>query len=264
MAKNILRIFIILAVIICAVLVFRYPKELKNAADRIFSSTNNVYDRIFKKKGEVSAIGASTTATTVATTVATSTNTTTSDATATSVVIETSPATTTNATATDGNLTDSIAFNSAINQSRILWASGKYAESLAMAQVSLQKAQNNEEKAKAQYWIGLSYYSQGNREEAEKAELLAIEIYPDYEPPYTTLSAIKFDENECNLSLTFAQEALQLNQNDYWALNNLGLSYLCLGDKENAVIQLEKAFSLAPNINVILNNLNIALASLGG
>jgi Flp pilus assembly protein TadD len=128
-----------------------------------------------------------------------------------------------------------------------------------MAQTALEKAENDEEKAKAQYWIGLSYYSQGKKTEAEKAELLAISLNPDYEPPYVTLSAIKLDLKDCSQAFTYAQKALQLKPNDCWNLNNLGLAYLCLFDKENAIIQLQKALSLAPNSDIIRNNLEIAI-----
>jgi hypothetical protein len=268
--KNILRIFIVLALIICIILVFVYSKELKNALKQTFSFTNHIYDRIFNRSGVVSEIGTSTIAINVTSTAATSISVGNTVATSvieispTTTVATTTVATTTIATTTGGIPADNIAFNSAINQSRALWAGGKYSESLAMAQASLQIAQNDKEKSRAQYLIGLCYYSQGNKEESEKAELLAVDLYPGYEPPYTTLSAIKLDKNECGQALTYAQKALQLNQNDPWAHNNLGLAYLCSGDKENAVIQFEKAHSLAPGSSVILNNLNIALESLGG
>jgi tetratricopeptide (TPR) repeat protein len=128
-----------------------------------------------------------------------------------------------------------------------------------MAQKALQLANTAQEKAEAQYRIGLSYYSQGNKKASEEAELLALSLDSGYEPPYVTLSAIKLDQKDCNQAFIYADKALSLTPNDPWALNNSGLAYFCLGDIKNAIIQLQKAVSLAPNSNIIRNNLNIVL-----
>jgi Flp pilus assembly protein TadD len=274
--KYALRIFVVLAVIICGILVFRYSGELKDAASKTFGFTNNIYDKIFNRNdfspASVSETGTSTIATTVTSTVETATGT--ENTTATSVIAQVNTTTTADATTINGSglaststseiSTSDIGFAAAVSQSRVLWANGKYGEALDMAHIALQKAQSDEEKAKAYYWIGLCYYYQGNKQDAENAELLAIKYYPDYEPPYVTLSAIKLDENKCDEALTYALRAVQLNGKDCWAFNDLGLAYFCLGDKENAAAQLNKAASLAPNSNIILNNLNIVLESLGG
>jgi tetratricopeptide (TPR) repeat protein len=259
--KNITIVVVILAIAICGMFVFLYSKQLGKIASPMFNFTNNIYDKIFKKEKfsitpEDNNIQTSTVFTS---TVETPMNATTTIAASTVTETHEQTSTVENSTPVIATSTGNTTFISAINQSKSLWWNAKYSESLIMGQTALQKAENDAEKTKAHYWIGLSYYAQGKNTEAEQEELLAIGLNSDYEPSYVTLSAIKLYQGDCNQALAYAQKALRLNQKDYWALNDLGVSYLCLGDKENAVLQLQNAVYLAPGSDVIRNNLNRAL-----
>ena len=280
-------ILIALSLVIVIVFFFQYSKEIKNLGSRSLGFIkNNTYDRIFKKdeikltsqentkspavpspenppenpeeeiKTEISneeqiiPVETSSIPVTIAGT-STDSEATAETAPSTTIDKETSPVSTT----TD----DNTEFALAISQSKNLWNSGKYNESLISAQTALEKAGNDQEKSKARYWIGISYYSQGKKMEAEQEELSAISLDPNYDPPYVTLAAINLDKNNCNQALDYSQKALQLNQNNFWNLNNLGLAYLCIGDKASAITYLQKAASLAPYSSVIKNNLELAI-----
>lgn len=253
-AKIILALSIIAA---CLLFALGFKKELVNIPNRLFVFVNRIVDN-FTKKDEFASIGETATSTTDVQTTQTL-----EISTGTTITVATSAAATTSAATTvapiiEPSATDAT-FISAINQARILWQKKKGNESLSMAQKALQLAQTNQEKARAQYWIGLSYNLLGNKDAAEQAELSALNLAPGYEPSYVTLSAIKLDQKDCNQAFEYANKALSLNANDPWALNNSGLSYLCLGDVNNAIIRLQKAVSLAPGSYVIRHNLDTAL-----
>lgn len=282
-----LRIVLSLVAVLLVIMGLRYfSKNLANALDRTFSAAESTFGRIFSsEKYAVTSPWNVTSSTTDITVSSTSTdlaspltiiseatsivsspeNATTQIATSaaeTSVGGTTTVATSVAAIPPVATSTDNAAFIYAANQSRILWNTGKYNESLAQAKSAFEKAQNDREKAIAQYWIGLSYYSLGDKSESEKAALSAIALNSSYEPPYVTVSAIKLDQNDCDQAFIYADKALRLNPKDPWALNNSGLAYYCLGDKENAILQLKKAVTLVPNSDIIWHNLNLYMAQI--
>lgn len=67
-------------------------------------------------------------------------------------------------------------FNSISNQTHLLWAQGKYQESLTLAQELLTYAQTNKEEAITNYWMGLSHYKLENLGEAEEYLQKATEL----------------------------------------------------------------------------------------
>jgi tetratricopeptide (TPR) repeat protein len=255
-------VFIILAIIATVIFGFQFlSKHSVALVNKAFSFASQTFTKIFHSKSISStstvSIIINPTSTIEATSGTTTTNATTANgASAGSTAIDvTAIVATQSATSTSGSTT----FTSAISKARIFWQSGKYDDSLVSAKLALQSARNDKERARAQYWIGLSYYSQGNKTDSENAELSAVSFDSGYEPPYTTLAAIKLDQNNCNQALSYSQNAAQLIPNDPWALNNLGLAYLCLGDYQNAVIWLQNAAYFAPTSVIIQNNLYLAL-----
>ncbi len=142
-----------------------------------------------------------------------------------------------------------------VNKVRLLWGGGKYSESLTQANELLTKATTDKEEAVARYWIGLSYYNLGNIDQSESEELLAIRLDPKFEGPYVTLAAISLGKNDCKKALDFSLKAVELAPKWAWGHNDLGLSYLCLGDKEQGVAELKKAIELDPESYVFQNNL---------
>jgi tetratricopeptide (TPR) repeat protein len=259
-AKIIGAVLAVLLIAVLGIVCFKYSKELKSASLSALSFTNRAWDKVFglntktsigeaatstNKEGGVSSISFGTS----------SENASSVEAVATSTVATS----TQEATSTEEIATSSLSFNSAIVQARTFWAAGEYESALSAAKTALEKALSDGEKAKANYWMGLSYYSLGDKTEAEKAELLAIGFNTDFEPPYVTISAIKLDQKDCQAAFEYSEKAFMMNPNDPWARNNLGLSYLCLGDRQNAIIQLQKAASLAPNSDIIRSNLQAVL-----
>lgn len=300
MAPIIMRVSLSLGALLLAIIGINYfSKNMAGTFERTFSFAEAAFNKVFQSgkfaitspwsaasnTAEISISSTSTIATSSLTIVADATsiiavfeNGTTKTATSadtivggtttvatseTAVSVEDAPVFATSTETSSGQVfADGSSFIYNLNQARTLWNGGKYTQSLASAQTAFNMAGDDQEKAKAQYWIGLSYYSLGNKDESEQAELSAISLDQAYEPPYVTLSAIKLDQSDCDQAFIYADKALKLNPDDPWALNNSGLAYYCLGDKENAILQLQKAVALAPNSDVIWHNLNLYMSQI--
>ncbi len=142
---------------------------------------------------------------------------------------------------------------------KLLWASGKYSDSLTAAQGLLSEATSDSEKAIAHYWIGLSYYHLNNITQTKQEELLAVKLDSKFDGPYVTLAAISLSVNDCQQALNYSQTAVNLDNNWSWGHNDLGLSYICLGDRDRGINELRKAVELAPESYVFQDNLHRAL-----
>lgn len=143
-----------------------------------------------------------------------------------------------------------------IGQTKLLWGSGKYQESLTKANEVLQKSTTNQEKSAAHYWIGLSYYHLGDIAQAEQEELLAVQLDPNFEGPYVTLAAVSLNKQDCKQALEYAQKAVDLAPQWAWGYNALGLADICLGNRDKGIVELKKAVQLAPDQYVFQDNPN--------
>lgn len=148
-----------------------------------------------------------------------------------------------------------------ITETKNLWNAGRYQEALDRANKALPNAGTNEDKAVTHYWIGLINYKQQNSSVAESELKLALELFPNYAAPYVTLSAIEMDKGNFQKSLEYAQKCVNLDKKYAWCHNNIGLSLMYLGKKEEGIKELEQAVSLAPDSYVFRDNLTRAKQS---
>jgi len=156
-----------------------------------------------------------------------------------------------------------MAFNNSAQDVKVTWGDGKYQDALTKSQALIKDAKTNEEMAVAYYWRGLSYYKLGNIDLAEKDQLQALKLDPTNGAPYVNLAAVSLDRNKCNQALQYAIKAKNWDPQYSWAYNSLGLSYACLGQKEQAISALQKAVELQPDSYVFRDNLNRVKQSFG-
>lgn len=147
-------------------------------------------------------------------------------------------------------------FSDGVNQTKLLWESGKYQESLDKSQLILKEASTDKDKAIAHYWIGLSRYKLQDYNNAESQLKLALELYPDYAAPYVTLAAIEIDtRSNFSKALEYANKCVELDPKYAWCYNSKGLALVQLGQKDEGIKALEQAILLAPDSYVFCDNL---------
>lgn len=147
------------------------------------------------------------------------------------------------------------AYITSIHEAKLLFNQGKYAEGLTMATKSLTLAETDEDKAYANYWMGLHTYKLGKSTEAEPLLLRAAALKSAYAAPYVTLGAISTDRGNFEQMRVYSLKCVEYDPKYGWCYNNLGLSYAYLGQKAEAITQLEKAVSLDPLSFVFNDNL---------
>lgn len=146
-------------------------------------------------------------------------------------------------------------FNNEAANTQQLYSQGKYNEQLTSAGKLIELARNDEEKAIGYYWQGLAYFNLNQNASAKKSLFEAIKLNPHYAAPYVTLSAVSFNENDYQQGYQYALLCVALDPNYGWCHNNLGLAYMFLGQKSQAVTELEKAIYLDPTSYVFNDNL---------
>ncbi len=161
----------------------------------------------------------------------------------------------TNPTVSEAATGKNNAYITSIHEAKLLFNQGKYTEGLAMATKSLSLAETDEDKAYANYWMGLHTYKLGKSTEAEPLLLRAATLKEAYAAPYVTLGAISADRGNFEQMKTYSLKCVDYDPQYGWCYNNLGLSYAYLGQKTDAITQLEKAVSLDPLSFVFNDNL---------
>ncbi len=152
-------------------------------------------------------------------------------------------------------------FLAAITEVKILWAKNDFANAVLKSEDAFGKAANDKERAIADYWVGASHFKLGQNDQAIASELAATKFDPTYGAPYVTLAAVSLGKPDCAQALTYAKKAVELDTSYPWSHNNLGLAYLCLGQKPQGVTELQAALKLDPKNTVIADNLQKAQAS---
>ena len=148
-----------------------------------------------------------------------------------------------------------LVYGDSIWMAKSLWSDGDYPQMVEAATKGLLYATTPEEKGAAHYWLGVGYFRLGQNDEAEKEELLAMELIPDSAGPPVTMAAIYLNRNNPSQALAYAQKALTLDPQYAWAHNARGLALSDLGRKEEASQALEKATMLDPDTALFRLNL---------
>lgn len=91
----------------------------------------------------------------------------------------------------------------------------------------------------------------------------ALTIKDNDDSLYNVWGLLNLNQQKYEDAITQFKRARDLNHKNYFALNNLGLSYLKLGMFLEASVELEKAAVLEPPYPYIYNNLGIAYENIG-
>ena len=70
-------------------------------------------------------------------------------------------------------------------------------------------------------------------------------------------------KNDYESAIKLCNYAIQLNQNNFYAYNNRGISYKNLGQYERAIQDFDKAIQINPNDNYAYNNRGVCYISIG-
>lgn len=143
-------------------------------------------------------------------------------------------------------------------QVKQLFSEGQYNQMLTGAQQLLSVAETSEEQGIANFWIGLAYYHLGDLVKSRASLSRAIELYPNYAPPYSTLSVVNINEGKVTEGVSLAQKCMQIDPTYPWCHNDLGIAYMSMGKKSEAISEFQKALSLDPTNTEIQKNLNLA------
>jgi tetratricopeptide (TPR) repeat protein len=146
-------------------------------------------------------------------------------------------------------------FNQLSLTTKDAWERGETTQSLTHAQDLLLEAETNEQRAIANYWIGLSYFSQNKSDLAETHLLQAVTFDQTYGPPYSTLAAISMGRANYPQALIYAQTCVKLEPTYPWCHNNLGLTLDLLGRHEEGIKELKQAVALDPQNYSFASNL---------
>jgi len=107
----------------------------------------------------------------------------------------------------------------------------------------------NPEDPEIHYYLGLSFWGRGLRDDSFRAFKRATELKPDYSEAYNYLGLIRFEEGRYDEAVVFFRKALDnvLYETPEFALFNTGRAYREKGDYEKALSAFEKALSVRPN-----------------
>jgi tetratricopeptide (TPR) repeat protein len=135
------------------------------------------------------------------------------------------------------------------------YAESKFDEMLVVINHAMEMASTSEEKAQANYWMGVYYF---NKELPDKAITYleeVINLEPSYGGAYVTLGAVYSNKGDRNKAFQYAKKAVEVSPDNAWAHNGLGLAYYDLGDKVNAVKEIKEAIKLEPETALFKLNL---------
>ncbi len=138
---------------------------------------------------------------------------------------------------------------------RNLWAEHRYEEMVKPATDALNHAVTNKMRARAYYWLGVSYAARHIPDQGEENAKKSIELDPNFSGPYMTLSSVYGDRGDYQTALEYAKKAVDLDPNYAWTHNTLGVSYGDLGNKMEAIKEFNEAIRLDSSVQVFKSNL---------
>ncbi|OPL15213.1 MAG: hypothetical protein AVO39_02100 [delta proteobacterium MLS_D] len=107
----------------------------------------------------------------------------------------------------------------------------------------------NPEDPEIYYYLGLSFWGRGLRDDSFQAFRRAVELKPDYSEAYNYLGLIRFEEGRYDEAVAFFRKALDnvLYETPEFALFNTGRAYREKGAYEKALAAFTEALNVSPN-----------------
>ncbi len=113
------------------------------------------------------------------------------------------------------------------------------------------------------YNLGVTYYEMGDKENALKAYVKAIEKKPDYILALNNLGVIYFEKQDYANALKIFTSSLKYDSNNADAYANTGAVYHNKGNYDLAIINYEKAITRNPKLIYVYDNLIKLYSNLG-
>ncbi len=104
-----------------------------------------------------------------------------------------------------------------------------------------------EDNPTSRYSLGLAYERTGNRPEARRQFLRAIELNPNYPRAYRGMGSLAYHAGQIEDAYRYYNEALRHEPDDPGVMWNTGVILIALGDVELAFERLQKAAALKPH-----------------
>ncbi len=140
-------------------------------------------------------------------------------------------------------------YNARIFETRANWIIRDWEQQGIDAKIALDSAETNQEKATAYYWLGVSANRQGRYEEALEYQKKAIDVMPEYGPPYSSASLASLFLGDYISAKSYADECVLRDPNYAWCHYAMGAYFDHTGERKDAYNSLEKAVNLDPNSN---------------
>ncbi len=109
-------------------------------------------------------------------------------------------------------------------------------------------------RARTQFTNGITYYKEGNLDQAIEAFKLALEFKPDNDKVFYNLGRIYYDLGQKELSMSYYKDAIRLNPNDSLSLVAVGLLYYEMGDFAEAEKYYDNTIEIAPRFSMVYFN----------
>lgn len=109
-------------------------------------------------------------------------------------------------------------------------------------------------KARTQFNNGITYYKEGNLDQAIEAFKLSLEYKPDNDKVFNNLGKIYYDLGQKQLSMSYYKDAVRLNPKDSLSMVAVGLLYYEMGDFEEAAKFYNRTVEIAPGFSMVYFN----------
>lgn len=113
-------------------------------------------------------------------------------------------------------------YQARIYETRANWITQDFESQQKKAQVAMEQAETDTDKAIAYYWLGVASNRQGKHQEAIKYQLKAIDLKPEYGAPYSSLASAYLMMGELEKGRQNAKKCIRLSPQYawcYWALS---------------------------------------------
>ncbi len=136
-------------------------------------------------------------------------------------------------------------------------------ENLTEARKTYEKALSLKKSYRVATNLGTLYYIEGKYKDAARMYEMSVELNDKSYIAWGNLAAAYFwipgKRNKANekyrRAITLAEEQLNINPNDVGVISSLAGFYASVGDKDNALINIEKSFALAPkDVQIMYRN----------
>jgi|TARA_B100001964_G_C14083583_1_gene531470 tetratricopeptide (TPR) repeat protein len=109
-------------------------------------------------------------------------------------------------------------------------------------------------RARTQFTNGITYYKDGDLDQAIEAFKLALEFKPDNDKVFYNLGRIYYDLGQKELSMSYYKDAVRLNPSDSLSLVAIGLLYYEQGDFVEATKFYDSTIAVAQHFSMVYFN----------